>query len=387
MKNAETMRETTTRGRRLGWPRWPTLPILAVTLACSQYEPFDSEEHLRGEVEARLGASVAEEVEVPWQLNEEVMAVIEERLDPGGSERARTNRILDFVFGWLDLEYELTPTRNAVETFEARAGNCLSFVNLFVGVAREQRLAPFYVEVIDHQRWNYQNGVVVSQGHIVAGMRIDGELSTFDFLPYRPKSYRDFNPIDDVVATAHYYNNLGAEALMAGDLEKAQEWLNIAVELAPDFDKAVNNMGVLLLRQGEAEKALELYERALELDPKNVALLSNSARALQHLGRLKEASEALASIEETNQMSPYFYVYRGELALAEGDTARALDYMRKALSRDSEVPEVHVGLVKVYLARGDLDRAQHHVQRALKLDATHREARRYAVMLQSGNVE
>ena len=381
----------TTRTRsRGGLPGWLGLLALTLTLtlACSQYEPFDSEEHLRGELETRLGANVAEDVEVPYELSDEVLAVIEERLDPGGSEKARTNRILDFVFGWLDLEYELTPTRNAVETFEARQGNCLSFVNLFVGVARAQRLNPFYVEVIDHQRWNYQNGVVVSQGHIVAGMRVDGELSTFDFLPYRPKSYRDFNPIDDVAATAHYYNNLGAEALMAGELEAAEEMLGIAVELAPDFDKAVNNMGVLLLRQGEAEQALALYKRALELDPTNVALLSNSARAYQHLGRLAEASEALASIEETNQMSPYFYVYRGELALAEGDLDVALDYMRKALSRDSEVPEVHVGLVKVYLAQGDMDRARHHVQRALKLDATHREARRYAVLLeQQGNTD
>ncbi len=142
---------------------WATCWVAVAFLsACTQYEPFDSESHLREQVEERLGAQMAEGVEVPYELDDEVMAEIEPRLDPSGSELARTNRILDFVFTWLDLEYSLTPTRNAVETYRSRKGNCLSFVNLFVGVARSQRLNPFYVEVIDHQRWNYKDGVVVS---------------------------------------------------------------------------------------------------------------------------------------------------------------------------------------------------------------------------------
>jgi Flp pilus assembly protein TadD len=362
------------------------IPLLAaiVVAGCSQYEAFDSEAHLKEQLEKRLGEARARGVEIPYELNDEIRASVLERIDPSGSEKARTNRILDFVFSWLDLEYSLTPTRNAVDTYTTREGNCLSFVSLFVGVARSVRLNPFYVEVIDHQRWNYKNGVVVSQGHIVAGMRIDGQLSTFDFLPYTPKSYRNFNPIDDVMATAHFYNNLGAEALMRGELADAERYLTVAVELAPDFDKAVNNKGVLLLRQGDSEGALALYERALELDPVNVALLSNSARAYQQLGRLEDAGEVMSRIEETNQMSPYFFVYRGDLALAEGDLDRALEYMTKALRRDSEVPEVHVGLAEVFLAQGDVERARHHVQRALKLDATHKDARRLAVLLQAG---
>ncbi len=355
---------------------------LAAAAGCTTYQPFDSSAHLQEEVEERLAPRLADRVQVPWEIDDRVLAAVGDRLNPSGSEHRRTNDILDFVFGWLDLEYTLTPTRNAVETFLTRQGNCLSFVNLFVGLARHQRLNPFYVEVVDHQRWNYKDGVVVSQGHIVAGIYINGNLSTFDFLPYRPKSYRNFEPIDDLTATAHYYNNLGAEALMRGDTDSAAQLLEIAVELAPDFDKALNNMGVYLLRVGRNREALELYQRALERDPRNVALLTNAARTYQQLGREDEASEVLSRIEDTNQMSPYFFVYRGELALAQGNTAGALEYMRRAMRRDSEVPEVHVGLVKVYLALGEVEKARHHVQRALRLDATHEEARRYAVLLQ-----
>lgn len=102
--------------------------------------------------------------------------------------------MLDFVFSELRLKYALLPTRDAVGTYQAREGNCLSFVNLFVGLARSFRLNPYYVEVTDYQKWSFRDGQVLSQGHIVAGMVVAGQLKTYDFLPYRPKSYKTFPP-------------------------------------------------------------------------------------------------------------------------------------------------------------------------------------------------
>lgn len=342
---------------------------------------FDSDDYLRGQYAERLGPEVAATLPIPFEVDERIVALAEGRVNRGASERVRTEQITDFIFGYLDLEYRLEPTRSALETFRDRAGNCLSFVNLFVGLAREYRLSPFYVEVEDYQRWNYSEGMVVSHGHIVAGMRVDGHLETFDFLPYRRKSYRDFNPIDDLKASAHYYNNLAAEALMRGDLDGAERLAEIAVGLAPWFEKAVNNLGVVLLRRGEPERALELLARALEDKPRNVPLLTNAARAYQETGRIEQANELLTRLEGLQETNPFFFVYRGEVALAQNDLPGALEYMRKAFRQDSENPQVHVGLVKVYLAMGERDKALHHVERALRLDATHEEARRYAAML------
>jgi tetratricopeptide (TPR) repeat protein len=359
---------------------------LAISLSCSQYEPFNSKAYLIGQYEDRVGPETAATIEVPYDLSNQILSEVLGRVDPGANDRNKTTNILDFVFGsgGLELKYQLTPTRSATETYYAREGNCLSFVNLFVGVARAVRLNPEYVEVRDHQRWNYKNGVVVSQGHIVAGMMIDGRMSTYDFLPYRAKSYKDLNPIDDLTATAHFYNNLGAEALLADDLETAQEYLSIATRLAPDFEKSINNMGVYYLRTDRVDLALDLYDKGLVDHPKNVAFLTNKARALQLSGRGDEAIAVLDTIEDTEQTSPFFFVYRADIALGQGDYKEALKQLQKAMRQDSEVPEVHIGLVKVYLAMGDTSKANHHVERALKLDATHQEARQYAAMLSRG---
>ena len=352
--------------------------------ACAGYVPFDGSQALSPEFERRLGAGWSERVTVPFAIDDELRQAVDERVSPAGSETGRRDAVLDFIFGWVDLEYALTPTHTATETFATATGNCLSFVNLFVAVGRERRLNPFFVEVEDYQRWNYQDGVVVSRGHIVAGMYVDGEMATYDFLPYRPKSYRDFRPITDLAATGHYYNNLGAEALMGGDLDAAERWLDIAIELTPDFDKAINNYAIVLLRRDRLDDAVRFLQQGLELHPDNVPLLTNLVRAYQLQGRHDRAGEVLDVLEDLNRASPFFYVYRGDAALAAGDASTALDYMRRALRADSEIPEVHVGLARVYLATGRMNEAKHHVERALRLDATHEEARKYAALIERG---
>jgi len=361
-------------------PPLGALAALALA-ACSQYKPFDSVGFLRQQIAQKVGPEAAAKVTIPFELNDDVRAAMEKHMRPVPSELRQVNQVLTFIFENLDLHYSLTPTHDAVGTFRTHQGNCLSFVNLFVGVARTKNLSPFYVEVTDYTRWNHRAGMVVSQGHIVAGMWMDGELKTYDFIPYRPKAYKKFNPIDDVAAAAHFYNNLGAEALMDGDLPKARQLLTLATRIDPRLDKALNNLGVVLARSGDWDGALATYQKGLALDPQNAMILTNMARVYQQTGRAKEADTVLSKVDETNNTNPFFYVYQGEVALSRGEEDKALEYMTKALRLDSEAPEVHVGFVKVYLAMGDMEKARHYLERALKLDATNPEALRFATML------
>lgn len=363
--------------------------LLAVGLAgCAETRPIDAAGHLRELYAERRAASGAAGVDpaalrVPFELDDELEARLDAELPPGRKASERVAAILRFIFRDLDLRYALTPTRDAAGTFRAREGNCLSFAHLFVAVARHQGLDPFYLEVDDLHSWRQRRGTVVSQGHVVAGLYVDGELRTFDFLPYRPKSYRELRIIDDPRATAHHYNNLGAEALLAGDPERAEGLLRTARVLAPDFAEAINNLGVSVSRQGRTDEAVELYRRGLEQHPDDPALLGNLAAAYRRQGgRETEATALEARLEELRETSPFFFLYRGERALDHGEPGRALELMIEALRRGSELPEVHLGLVKVHLALGDLRRARHHLRRALELDAENDEARRYAALLE-----
>ena len=353
---------------------------LSLALGCADYKPLDTAAYLRQQYAKEVGPQAASRVEVPFELDADIRGSLK-TLPPLASELRRINQVNDFIFDGLHLQYNLAPTKNAIDTYRTRSGNCLSFVNLFVGVARELGLTPYYVEVTDLQKWNHRDGMVVSQGHIVAGMYLDGVLRTFDFLPYRQKAYREFKPIDDLTAAAHYYNNLGAEALLGGNLERARELITTATRIAPRFDKAINNLGVIQARLGDPAKALETYQRGLAISPESSTILVNMAHALQQLGRSQEADQTLARVEAENTTNPFFFIYEGEVALGRGETDKALDYMVRALRLDSDLPEVHLGLVKVYLALGDLEKARHYLDRALKLDATNQDALQYARLL------
>ncbi|HXT23056.1 MAG TPA: tetratricopeptide repeat protein [Thermoanaerobaculia bacterium] len=354
--------------------------VIALFFAgCSTYQAFDSVGHLRSQYGQNVGAETAAKLVVPFELDDEMIAALPKNRAP--TELRRLNQVMEVVFERLDLRYEQAPTRTAIETFRAHRGNCLSFVNLFVALSRANNLNPFYVEVTDYQKWSHQAGMVVSQGHIVAGMYLDGELKTYDFLPYRPKAYRKFQPIDDLQAAAHFYNNLGAEALLGGDPARARELIEVAAHIQPTFVKAINNLGVVLARAGDVAGAQDAYRRALAVEPDNAIVMTNMARLLQQQGKSDEAQTMLAQVEASNISNPYFFVYQGDLALARGDQQKALDYMVKALRLDAESSDVHVGLVKVYLALGDTEKAKHHLGRALALDATNTDALRYAALI------
>jgi Flp pilus assembly protein TadD len=361
-------------------------PLLLLTAAllgasCSPYKAFDSVGYTRAQIAQSAGADVAAAVEIPFAIDDEMRASLGKFTRLSSKEDQRVAQLLDFVFHRLSLTYELLPTRDAIETFRTRKGNCLSFVNLFVGLARDYHLNPFYVEVTDYQHWNHRQGMVISQGHIVAGMYLDSTLKTFDFIPYQEKSYRHFKPVSDLTAIAHFYNNLGAEALMAGNLSEARRLVTLASRVAPRFPNALNNLGVCMARAGDTTGALGEYQQALTIDPGNSMVMTNLLRIYQQQGRTREAAELETKLEETNTGNPFFFVYLGEVALAGGNTAKALEHMVHALRLDSELPEVHLGLVKIYMAQGDLDSARHFLARARKLDATDKEVQKYARLL------
>ncbi len=379
-RNAPRVLSPGRRPRGLPGPGRPGLsPCWLARRPAPPPPPFDSADYLRRQIEPGTGLE-AGAIELPFELAPDLEAEANRQLKPSGDERNGPPR-------WSNTSStgsaSNTPSRRPAtptEPFAATPATASSFVNLFVALARHLRLSPFYVEVEDYQRWDHRQGMVISQGHIVAGLYIGGDLKTYDFMPYRVKSYRDFQPIDDLTATAHYYNNLGAEALLDGRDEDADHYLGIAGRIDPKFVKGANNLGVLYARRGDYAKAIATYQAALEIEPQNVPLLTNLARAYQQTGRAKEADEILASVEGVHHTNPFFYVYRADLALSRGDHVRALDFLRQALAIDSETPEVHLGLTRVYVALGDLDKAKHYLQRALKLDPTQPEARKLAAL-------
>ncbi|MEM8722985.1 MAG: tetratricopeptide repeat protein, partial [Cyanobacteria bacterium P01_G01_bin.39] len=95
--------------------------------------------------------------------------------------------------------------------------------------------------------------------------------------------------------------NQGVEAGKAGDIKKALELFERAIEIDPNDDETWFNRGVALGELGRLEEELASYDRAIEIKPDYDSAWFNRGNALFYLGGLEEA---LASYERTVEIDP-----------------------------------------------------------------------------------
>jgi len=101
-------------------------------------------------------------------------------------------------------------------------------------------------------------------------------------------------------------NNAGGILLLDGQLGKAEDMYQKAVEADPTNALAINNLGALFLRQGKIENAQKMFDRAVKTDPSMVLPLNNLADMIINAGQLKMAAKYLAAslrLDPTNQQT------------------------------------------------------------------------------------
>src|SRR5215831_2690988 len=98
----------------------------------------------------------------------------------------------------LKLDYETRVTRNAAETYAARAGNCLSLVIMTAAFAKELNLPVRYQQAVNVDTWSRAGNVQYFVGHVnvtlgprstetrlteFGASRLGSDQMTIDFLP------------------------------------------------------------------------------------------------------------------------------------------------------------------------------------------------------------
>ena len=309
---------------------------------------------------------------VPYAGTPQLDATAERAVRGETSTRRKLEAIVRLIFDrrhGLGFEYASHPTLTAVEAFERRRGNCLSLVNLFVALSRGAHIRTFFVEVEDLETFERRDGAVVRSTHVVGGFDLGAELRTVDFLPDRPKTYRRLRILSDREATAHYFNAVGAEALLGGEIARAEPLLRRALELDPELAEAWNNLGLTARRAGRREEAITHLERALAIEPEFVPALENLSGLYRIAGDGERAAAAAARALELKTRNPYYLLTRALDGLRAGRLDEAESLARRARRLDRGIPEVHLVLGRVALARGDDRAAEKSFARAQRLSA------------------
>jgi tetratricopeptide (TPR) repeat protein len=139
-----------------------------------------------------------------------------------------------------------------------------------------------------------------------------------------------------------------------GDIEKARQHLQRAIDISPNFPEALNNLGTIYYQKRDFARAAELFQRAVAANPNFYPAQVNLGGALISLGDYDRALSAnLKAVEmrpddslaQAQLGQTLFHLKRYDEALAHLETAKRIDPMSFTL------PGLFIG--QIYQARGE----------------------------------
>jgi Flp pilus assembly protein TadD len=298
----------------------------------------------------------------------------------------------DRTFG---LEYDET-TRTASETFRTRRGNCLSFSNMFVAMARRLDLDAHYQEVDTPPDWSFRDNAFVLNRHINVVVDLGGALrpqerlsslvrSSFpggeQVVDFNMEDFRtsyDRRRIPDARALAHFYNNLAVERMEAGDGTSALGYFRRALRHDLRFSPAWTNLGILYGRGGHLDHAEAAYLQALKADGRDLVALSNLASLYERRGDPERAAAYRARVEDHRRRNPYYRFQLARKAFQAGDYDAAIGHLGYAIRRKKNEDQFYYLLGLSHLKKGDEKAARRWLARAEEVAATDTLKRRYS---------
>jgi Flp pilus assembly protein TadD len=276
------------------------------------------------------------------------------------------------------LTYDET-TRTASETFRARRGNCLSFSNMFVAMARQVGLSVSFQEVDTPPDWSFRNDAFVLNRHVNVHVDLgrEGEhVVDFNMADFRT-SY-DRRQISDARAMAHYHNNVAVERMQAGDTRSALSHFREAIHADPSFSPAWTNLGTLYSREGHPDHAEAAYRQALEADPHDLVAMSNLASLRERQGDRQEASRLRRRVSDHRLRNPYYRFQLARQAFEAQDYDTAIGHLDDAVRLKKNDDQLYFLLGLCHLKKGDQRKAERFLARAEEVAATDALKRRYA---------
>ncbi len=148
-----------------------------------------------------------------------------------------------------------------------------------------------------------------------------------------------------------------AELQRNGRMADAEAACLAALDMAPEHSVALHNLGALTAAAGQPERAIAFFDRAIAAAPRYASAHYNRAIALQSVGQLPAAAQALSM---ACRIEPDFYeAHRslGFLRLALGERDRALDHF--ARTYDLRRGESRIGLANVSLTSTNQAKLRH----------------------------
>ncbi len=285
------------------------------------------------------------------------------------AERAEALRRLFYRSDLLALKYDPGRTGTASETFEAGAGDCVSFANLAVAMARYAGLTASFQNVLVQPLWEKDGAIAVLKRHVNVLIEGGGVSFVYDFFPLdgpiEPRVLR----ISDAQARAQYFNNRGIAYFRAGDAGTALRYLDRAVHIEPALAFVWSNIGTVYSDAGQYVAAERFLRQALAVDHNNPSALVNLAELYSKMGRPQDAQAIAQRVESYRLKNPYYRYLLAELAYNSGHYQEAIEQLQRASQVQTDA-RFYALLAAAFSRQGDKSAALRSYRLALHLTPT-----------------
>jgi tetratricopeptide (TPR) repeat protein len=303
----------------------------------------------------------------PLKINDEMKQFLDTHIDRGADSLQQLQTLVRVVFQENALNFAYVPqTRTAIETFEMRGGNCVSFTFLFIALARNLGLEAHFREVDIVPTWSRVGDIVSMSGHANAAVFIGSQGYVVDLFPRVDRIQIGGRIAGDGRAIAHYLSNRAVDRLGAGRPQDAIDYLQRALISDPAAPFAWTNLGVAQAKAGQNAEAEKSYFKALELDSSEMVATSNLAALYQHTGREREAKQYASKVRRFKLKNPYYHFGLGQQAYLSGEYKNAIEHYKTALKLKSVEHNFDVALAKAYAQLGRIDKASEYLRLAAK---------------------
>lgn len=201
---------------------------------------------------------------------------------------------------------------------------------------------------------------------------------------------------------AKYQANLGAIHYSLQEFEEAEAAYRRATELEPEYGEAFLNLGIILKEQGKTDEAIQPLDRAVELrqrDPKPFALLAeilikkdhyeqadslaqaasrlggsdtmtmaSMARAMNGLGRPREAIPVARKLVDINPANPEFHLILARACLDSGIMSQSITSSKRAVYLSPDWYQAYISLSQALNGAARWDEALQAIDQGLTQD-------------------
>ena len=309
-------------------------------------------------------------LESPLRVSPSIRALLRDKVGYAGNEKSRLLKVVRFISDaeGLGFQYQTQSSLTAEKALAARRGDCMSYANLLVALARTLDVPVRFVRITQLPVTWEVDGQFFESSHMAVALGRDASwdrsvVVDFGNVHTSPWRFSLYDDVPDDEAFVLFQNNVAVQRMLTGDATTAERILRFFHQHAPRTPEVSNNLSWVLLQTARDREAMDLLEAAVEQFPRFRPLFANAVHAARRLGDEELARTLEARGRELLEDEPAWNFNEGMRSYHARAYSTAALRFEKALSADPENVRLLAWSARAHLAAGNLRRGLEQVER------------------------